>query len=704
MSDYKSLETTIREAAAAAARERNLKAQRKLKIVDEGAKDTEHAAAADMRKGAEASAPEKKVFKVVHKTTGRVRGVHDNAKDAATHHNALSDKSDHKVVFEEVDEIIEGWKKHPDGTYSADMSDMAGHYRAGGTVHCPKCRHTQFDSERVKDKEGEVTHHLMTCRKCDAKMKVFNDEMQYDDNPLMEAKDKNKDKHLGPVKTQDGKKRPKPLTQDDLNNLEQEKQHMQAHAADQENQRESVEEAAQVKGERGKQDPEKLKQAEQKRKENAEFLAKAMKKEETVDEARFDADDYSDRKSFDDQRKARLATWKKKVEKREKPEKTEKEGDVKESYRTRSADSKVVLQTGTGKGDSNRPFWKRERARYIKIGVNPVGSNGDEELPSSLGKPGEPPAKPAAKKAVKEWLLPTSIEEESLISLYGEDLWEGAEKEPLWKTWTYLHHRMGTKYKALDPSMQPHVNALHKKLKAAEKHASALEKNPSKIRECFHEAKEWSQDDHMSDEDYEERKRKAHAHKVERDKLAQALSKPGARYRRVDSSDKLGTKQPGSVAARDRILKGGGSGATYHRSLIKDKLKKEDLMDLRIAQVLFNKSLEDLEEGRGRPRKNPDDPKWKTHASAAVPEGEDSDRHIHVQLKSAADNKPGADSKGGAHVHFGDGSKHFVKHDVAHAVVTGVEKLRPDDREKVHAHIAKSHENLMAVHAAITKR
>jgi hypothetical protein len=54
-------------------------------------------------------------------------------------------------------------------------------------------------------------------------------------------------------------------------------------------------------------------------------------------------------------------------------------------------------------------------------------------------------------------------------------------------------------------------------------------------------------------------------------------------------------------------------------------------------------------------------------------------------------------------VTFGDGSKHFVKHDVAHAVTSAVEKLHPDHRPKVHDMISKSHENLMAVHAAISK-
>jgi len=130
------------------------------------------------------------------------------------------------------------------------------------------------------------------------------------------------------------------------------------------------------------------------------------------------------------------------------------------------------------------------------------------------------------------------------------------------------------------------------------------------------------------------------------------------------------------------------------------------------------KSLRDITEGRGRPRKNPDDPKWKKMeakpaASSDDGEEEDSgparpgsphlatepDKHISVQLKVAQDMH---DEKGGADVKFANGKTHFVKHDVASKVLSGLEKLKPGDRADDHDHIAQSHENLMQVHKVLS--
>jgi hypothetical protein len=126
--------------------------------------------------------------------------------------------------------------------------------------------------------------------------------------------------------------------------------------------------------------------------------------------------------------------------------------------------------------------------------------------------------------------------------------------------------------------------------------------------------------------------------------------------------------------------------------------------------------LQTFMEGRGRPRKNPDDPKWnKAPAVSKKEDDEDEDesgperpesphlktepdQHISVQLKRAVDGK---DEKGGADVKFANGKTHFVKHDVAHKVLSAVDKLKPADRGKVHDHIAQSHDNLMAVHKVL---
>lgn len=69
----------------------------KEEVVTERAADTEFGSGSQMRAGA---TPPARKFKVVHRTTGAVRGIHNTAQDAVAHHNALSDKGSHKVVVE----------------------------------------------------------------------------------------------------------------------------------------------------------------------------------------------------------------------------------------------------------------------------------------------------------------------------------------------------------------------------------------------------------------------------------------------------------------------------------------------------------------------------------------------------------------------------------------------------------------------------
>lgn len=89
-------------------------------------------------------------------------------------------------------------------------------------------------------------------------------------------------------------------------------------------------------------------------------------------------------------------------------------------------------------------------------------------------------------------------------------------------------------------------------------------------------------------------------------------------------------------------------------------------------------------------------------------DSKDADEHIHVQLKKAADNakhvvpgKEGVNTKGGADVKFNDG-KHFVHAEHAKKVIHALEKLRPADRAKMHAHIQQSHANFQAVHKLVS--
>lgn len=115
-----------------------------------------------------------------------------------------------------------------------------------------------------------------------------------------------------------------------------------------------------------------------------------------------------------------------------------------------------------------------------------------------------------------------------------------------------------------------------------------------------------------------------------------------------------------------------------------------------------------LEEGRGRPRKNPNDPKWQKKPANGEegdePEGlepdsgREADQHIHVRLKAVADSS----EKGGADVAFDNGKKRFVKQNVAKTVLSALDKMKPEARKQVHDHVAQSHENLMQVHSMLT--
>ena len=114
-----------------------------------------------------------------------------------------------------------------------------------------------------------------------------------------------------------------------------------------------------------------------------------------------------------------------------------------------------------------------------------------------------------------------------------------------------------------------------------------------------------------------------------------------------------------------------------------------------------------LEEGRGRPRKNPL-PASKENDEYGAGNGKEPDQHIHVQLKTAADmshhevkGKDGFKTKGGTDVKF-EGGTHFVHSDHAKKVLSALDKLKPADREKMHAHIQQSHANFMAVHKLVS--
>ena len=95
----------------------------------------------------------------------------------------------------------------------------------------------------------------------------------------------------------------------------------------------------------------------------------------------------------------------------------------------------------------------------------------------------------------------------------------------------------------------------------------------------------------------------------------------------------------------------------------------------------------ELEEARGRPRKNP--------LPAGEDQGEEPDHNIVMHLKKSVDT-------GGNHdVKFADKSTHKVPAHVAKNVLGAMGKLKPADRLEIQKHIGQSHSNLMQVHGMI---
>jgi len=132
-------------------------------------------------------------------------------------------------------------------------------------------------------------------------------------------------------------------------------------------------------------------------------------------------------------------------------------------------------------------------------------------------------------------------------------------------------------------------------------------------------------------------------------------------------------------------------------------------MGVKIKHMKEGKSLEDILEGRGRPRKvgGPTDRK-EAAAKAKKPKddfddeedepdvGPEADQNITVHLKKTMDNEK--------HVtNFSDGSKHVVPQHVAKTVHDGMMNLKPEQRKQVQDHIQRSHKNLMDVHTMLKR-
>jgi hypothetical protein len=177
-----------------------------------------------------------------------------------------------------------------------------------------------------------------------------------------------------------------------------------------------------------------------------------------------------------------------------------------------------------------------------------------------------------------------------------------------------------------------------------------------------------------------------------------ALDKVGAKIHSIEHDEDSGTSEyKVSHDQRDRII---------HASKELEKKGKQSY-----GGLVTNESAE-LDEARGRPRKNAAPVKAKSddEDDEHLPDrGPEPDQNIHQQLKRAADTahdevkgKEGYKTKGGAHVTFASGEKHFVHADHAKKVLSALDKLKPADRSKMHDHIYQSHSNFQAVHKVVS--
>lgn len=88
-------------------------------------------------------------------------------------------------------ELSEGWLKHEDGTFSAEMSDIQAHQDSTGkAVRCPSCRQdmNMRGWKPKQDDEGDTMLWTGSCPSCRASMTVFNDSVQPKTKALTEAK------------------------------------------------------------------------------------------------------------------------------------------------------------------------------------------------------------------------------------------------------------------------------------------------------------------------------------------------------------------------------------------------------------------------------------------------------------------------------------------------------------------------------------
>lgn len=102
---------------------------------------------------------------------------------------------------------------------------------------------------------------------------------------------------------------------------------------------------------------------------------------------------------------------------------------------------------------------------------------------------------------------------------------------------------------------------------------------------------------------------------------------------------------------------------------------------------------------RGRPRKTENRPAAKKSEDDEEEDygpdvGPEADQNITVHLKKTLDNEK-------HETNFSDGKKHVVPQHIAHTVLHGMMKLKPEQRKQVQDHIQLSHKNLMDVHSIL---
>lgn len=244
--------------------------------------------------------------------------------------------------------------------------------------------------------------------------------------------------------------------------------------------------------------------------------------------------------------------------------------------------------------------------------------------------------------------------------------------------------------KAARASDQAHTRDVQKKLKTymgrSDRHSDLKRKfdRPGVMEATNMSSKDWlaMTDNHHDEADFH--KKQAAKHSDERVKSAHEKAAK-LHIQAADHAEHLAGGDDVKVHPDDHKHYNKLSSAAKNQSQQARGMREAVLSDEEIAMIEAKLAEFDLDEARGRPRKD--------GSQGNEPE---PDEHFHVQIKKVADyTKP-------ANVIHKDGSKSTLHPNHAKAIDSALHKMKPNDREKVVNHMHASPSNLKQVVAKVS--